>query len=169
MARGRFLDRHRTGDLEGHFRRIDIVIAAVVQRHLDIRHRIAGQNAAFQRFLDTRLGRVDVFLRNPAARDIVLELEAGARRQRLHANLDVAVLAVTAGLLDVPAFGFGVLADGVSAAVPGLNLTNIHQANVRFVDEGRGLERLAGRLLIHLVGCQPTEFAVNQGQELLGG
>src|SRR5450759_2203259 len=113
-APGRFLDRHGAGDLEGHFRGIDIVVTAVVQRHLDIRHRIARQNAALERFLDADLGGVDVLLRYPAAGDVILEHEPTAGRQRLDADFDVAVLPVTAGLLDVAAFGFGVLAYGLA-------------------------------------------------------
>src|SRR5450759_2819510 len=113
-APGRFLDRHGAGDFEGHFRGIDIVVTAVVQRYLDIRHRIAGENSALQRFLDADLGGVDVFLRYPAARDVILEHEPAAGRQRLDADFDVAVLAVTAGLLDVAAFGFGMLANGLA-------------------------------------------------------
>ena len=42
-----FLERHRTGNLEGHFVRVDFVVAAVVQRHLHVDHLVAGQDAQF--------------------------------------------------------------------------------------------------------------------------
>ena len=37
------------------------------------------------------------------------------------------------------------------------------------MDEGGGLERLAGLLLGKLLGGQPTQLLVNERQELLGG
>ena len=47
------------------------------------------------------------FLRDRAAEDVVDELEVRAARQRLHADLAVAELAVAAGLLLVAAVRLG--------------------------------------------------------------
>ena len=45
----------------------------------------------------------------------------------------------------------------------------VHQPQVRLVDQGRGLERLAGLLLGQLLRRQPAQLVVDQRQELLGG
>ena len=45
----------------------------------------------------------------------------------------------------------------------------IHQPQVRLVDQGRRLERLAGLLLGQLLRGQPAQLVVDQRQELLGG
>src|ERR1019366_2189810 len=103
----------RTGYLKRHFRRVPVVVAAVVERYLDVRHREPGQDSAFQRFPDTRLGRLDIFLRYAPAGDVVHKLNPAARKG-LDADLHVAVLAVAAGLLDVAPLGFRVLADGLA-------------------------------------------------------
>jgi len=55
---------------------------AVVDDDLDVDHRIAGDYAALHRLFDTGLDRVDEFLRNYAADDLVLEAEALARLLR---------------------------------------------------------------------------------------
>ena len=44
----------------------------------------------------------------------------------------------------------------------------VHQPEVRLVDQGRGLERLAGLLLGQLLGGQLAQLVVDQRQELLG-
>ena len=54
-----FLERHRTGDLEGHFRGVDLVDLTVVDRGLDADHREAGEHAGFHGFLDTSLDGSD--------------------------------------------------------------------------------------------------------------
>src|SRR5579883_1354182 len=115
-------DCQRAGDLEGHFRRVDVVVAAVVQSHPDIRHGEACQDAALERLPDTHFGRLDELARNPAARDVVDEFEAAAG-EWLDPNLHVTVLTVTAGLLDVATFAFGVLADGF--AIRNLRLADV--------------------------------------------
>ena len=62
---------------------------------------IAGQHAALHGLADALLDGRDVLLRDRAADDLVVELEALARRLRLDARCyDVAVLAVAAGLAD---------------------------------------------------------------------
>src|SRR5262249_47896 len=103
--------RHRASDLERHFRGVDFVVAAVVERHLQIAHWIAGENAALQRFDHALLGRSNVFAGHRAAYDSVHELEALALFDGFHFDLYVTVLAFPTGLPDEAAFGFRRLAD----------------------------------------------------------
>ena len=69
-----FLEPHRTGDLERHFRRIDLVVGAVHQADLDVDHGKSGQRAIGHRLLDTLVDRRDVFLRE-------------SHRRRLHSRI----------------------------------------------------------------------------------
>src|SRR4030081_3104239 len=110
----RFFERHRTGNLERHFVRIDVVVAAVVERRLDGDHRIAGQNAAFHGFVHALVDRLDEFLWHRAADDIVDEFVALARLVRIEINLRVTVLTAAARLPDVFAFRFRVLANSLA-------------------------------------------------------
>src|SRR5215469_11199801 len=107
----RFLERHRSGDLEGHFVRIDFVIAAVVQDGLHIDHLVAREYAAFHGFLNALVDRLDVLLGNHATHDLVDELVALAGLIRLDADFHVSILAAAAGLPDVLAFRFRLLAN----------------------------------------------------------
>ena len=93
--------RHRAGQLEGHRRAVDVVVAAVDERDLDVDQREAGQDAAVARLADALLDRRDELLGDDAADDLVVEDDALAALVGLDAQLDVAVLAVAAGLLDV--------------------------------------------------------------------
>ena len=45
----------------------------------------------------------------------------------------------------------------------------VHQPQVGLVDQGGGLQRLAGLLLGQLLGRQLAQLVVDQRQELLGG
>src|SRR6185369_17243455 len=42
----RVLERQRAGDLERHFRGVDVVVLPVEQSHLEVDHRIAGEETA---------------------------------------------------------------------------------------------------------------------------
>jgi hypothetical protein len=75
----------------------------------------------------------------------------------------------TGPLHENPPHGLGRGGEEVAAAVPMLGLLRIHQPNVRLVDQGRGLERLAGLLLRHLLGSQFPQLVVDQRQKLFGG
>ena len=79
------------------------MIRAVVEHDAEVDDRIAGEVAAQPRFLDALLDGGNELPRDRAAEDLVDELELAAARQRLHADLAVAELAVAAGLLLVPA------------------------------------------------------------------
>jgi hypothetical protein len=64
---GCVLERHRSGELEGHFVRIDVVVRPVVQLDLHVVHRIAGEHAGRHRFLDALVDRLDEFPRDGSA------------------------------------------------------------------------------------------------------
>ena len=74
------------------------MVAAVVQRRLDVDHLVARENSAFHRFLDTLADRLDVFARNHAANDRVDKLVPGAGFGRFDLDFGVTVLAASAGL-----------------------------------------------------------------------
>src|SRR5689334_17763886 len=97
------LERQRTRDLEGHFVRVDFVVAAVVERGFHVYYFVAGEHAALKSLANTLIDRLDVFLRNYAADDVILELITLARI-RLQLDLGVAVIAGTAGLANELAF-----------------------------------------------------------------
>ena len=96
-----FLDRHRAGDLEGHFRGVDFVVRAVVQLDLDVDNRVTGEDTGLEGALDTGVNRGDIFFRDRAADDRVDELVTLAGLVGGDADLDMAVLALTAGLTGV--------------------------------------------------------------------
>src|SRR5882762_6835938 len=95
-----FFHRHRAGDLERHFARIDVVERAVHQLDLYVHHGIAGQHAVLQRLFHTLLDGADVFLGDRAADDVVLEHEARPGLPGLEVDDDVAVLAAPTRLPD---------------------------------------------------------------------
>ena len=51
---------------------------------------------------------------------------------------------------------------------PRLFPVHVHQADVGFVDQGRGFERLPWLLLSELLGRQLAQLVVDQRQELFG-
>jgi hypothetical protein len=57
----------------------------------------------------------------------------------------------------------------MTAAVSVLDLLDIHESEVCLMHQGGGLERLARRLLGHLLRRQLPQLVVNEGQKLLGG
>ena len=86
------------------------MVGAVVQRDLDVHHRITGEHAREHRALDTGIDRGDILLGNAAADRGVDELVALAGLVGLNVDLDVTVLALTAGLAGI----LGVLIDGLA-------------------------------------------------------
>jgi hypothetical protein len=99
------LQRQRARDLERHLVRVDVVLRAVDDGHLEVDDRVAGDHAVLHRFLHAGLDRLRPLLAQALALDLPLELEAGTTLQRLEVGDDVAVLALAAGLLDVTALG----------------------------------------------------------------
>src|SRR5690349_16531661 len=104
---GCLLHRHGAGDLEGHFRAVDVVIAAEDQRGLHVDHGIAGQYAGLQRLADSRFHRLDEFAGNDATDDLVFEHEAAARRGGFEVDHHVAVLALATALPNELALDIG--------------------------------------------------------------
>ena len=82
----------------------------------------------------------------------------------------VLVAALAAGVLheDAP-HGLRGCGEEVAAAIPALRLIGVHESQVRFVDQGRGRQRLPRRFLGHLLRRQLAQLLVDQRQELLGG
>src|SRR5262245_13134950 len=77
---------------------------------------------------------------------------------------------LAAGVLDEDAaHGLGRGSEEVTAAVPVLGLFDVHQPQVRLVDQGGGLEGLVRLLLSQPLGRQPAQFVVDQRQEFRGG
>src|SRR5579862_2636511 len=107
-------ERHRAGDLESHFVRIHIVIAAVEERRFYIDHRIAGENAAFHGFLHTLIDRLDVLLGHGTTYDVVDELVAFTGLVGLQPDLGMTVLTAATRLADVLAFRFRMPANGLA-------------------------------------------------------
>src|SRR5581483_247671 len=120
---GSFLECHGAGDLKGHFAGVHFVVAAVVQDGAHVLHRITGENSAFHGFPDPFVHRLNVFLGDDAADDLVDELIALAGFVGLDANFHVAVLPAAAGLADELAFPLRVLTNGL--AVGHLRLADI--------------------------------------------
>src|SRR6266513_1176405 len=118
----RLLEAQGRGDLEGHLRGIHLVVGAVGEPHPEVDYRVAGQHARVERLADALLDRRDVFLRDRAADDLVLELEPFPG-VRLDLEIDVAVLAPAAGLAHVAPLRLGGVADGL--AVGDLRLADV--------------------------------------------
>src|ERR1700712_905015 len=125
----RFLHRDGAGDLERHFRRVDVVVCTVDKGQLDPEHREAGQNAVLQRVLRTGVHRRDVLPRDTAPGDGVDELVRFSlglgQVERLDRDLDLGVLPGSTGLLLVHV---GVLLD---RAADGLAVGHLRLADVR--------------------------------------
>ena len=79
------------------------MVLAVVDLDAEVDHRESGEVAALPDVLDPLLDRGDVVPRDRAAERVVVELEVGAARERLDADLAVGELSVAARLLLVAA------------------------------------------------------------------
>ena len=53
--------------------------------------------------------------------------------------------------------------------IPVLDLLDIHQSEVRLVNQGRGLQRLAGLLIREFDGSEFAKFVVDKWQKPFGG
>jgi hypothetical protein len=73
------------------------------------------------------------------------------------------------GVDEDAAHGLGRGGEEVAAAVPELGLFHVHESEIRLMDQGRGLQRLAGLFLSEPLGREFAELLVDQRQELLGG
>src|SRR5690606_37806409 len=77
----------------------------------NVHHRITSLNTVIEGFADTFFDRGNEFARNSTADHFVFENETTTRRQGFHFQPNVTVLTTTAGLLDVLAFDFDLLAE----------------------------------------------------------
>src|ERR1700674_2594025 len=109
----RILETHRGRYLKGHVRRIDIVIAAFVNRYPQVDQRIAGEEAFREGIAHALFHRRDELARNRAADDLIDEFEALAARQWLDLEPTVAVLSAAARLALVLALGLRAALDGL--------------------------------------------------------
>src|SRR3546814_113962 len=96
---GRLAHAAATGDLERQRRRIDVMIGAVIERRGEIDDREADQRSGLGDLANALLDRRNIFLRDVAALDFVLEDHALAAFARLDRELDPAELARAARLL----------------------------------------------------------------------
>ena len=106
------LEREDRGHFERHFVRVHIVVGAIDDIHMDIDHRVAGDDAVEDGFLESFFHSGDVFLRNRATNDLVLDREAFAALVGSDLADDMAVLTAAAGLLDEFALAVGWREDG---------------------------------------------------------
>ena len=99
--RGGLLQGLGAGDLEGHFRGVDVVVGAVEQDDLHVHQRVTGQHAVLHGVLRTGVDRRDVLPRDAAAGDLVLELVSRPvlTAERLEGDEHLGELAGATGLL----------------------------------------------------------------------
>jgi hypothetical protein len=78
--------------------------------------------------------------------------------------------ALSANLVNQDApHGFGSSGEEVTTAVPLLHVLGIHQTDVGFVHQRRGLQRLFRLLVGQLLRRQPAQLFIDERQELRGG
>ena len=78
---------------------------AVIQRHLDVDHRVPGEGALLHLGAHALLDRGDELTRYRATHNLINELESGAAFVRFHLDVADRILSMPAGLLDVTAMG----------------------------------------------------------------
>src|SRR5262245_8581768 len=87
------------------------MIAAVIERHLEIDYRESGEESLRGCFHNSFLHRGNEISRDRASEDLIDELKVLSARQGLHSDLAVAVLTVPTRLLLVSALNIRVAAD----------------------------------------------------------
>ena len=103
--RGGVLQCLRCGHLERDVGGVDGVELPVVERHLHVHHRVAGQGPLRHRLDEALLNGADELPGDRAADDLVHELEPAAPGERLDLEVADRVLTVTSRLLDVASLG----------------------------------------------------------------
>ena len=98
------------------------MIGTIIQRDLHVNNVVACKYTGEHCALDTLVNSRDIFLRNRTADNCVDELVA-LTRVRLNTDLNVTVLALTAGLTSVLHIGIRILADRLF--VSNLRLTDV--------------------------------------------
>jgi len=102
-----FLETLGARQLEGHFRRIDVVVGTVVEADPEVDHRVTGKIASCGRLDDAFFHGGDEVAGNGAAENVIHELEARTAHQGFQLDPAVAVLAMAAGLFLVFALRIG--------------------------------------------------------------
>src|SRR3989344_1825696 len=106
-----FLKSFAGRDFESDFRRVDFMVAAVIERHPEINNREPGDDAVVRGFHDAFFYRPDVFARDHAAHHLRQKLAAFAWFLRLESQSDMAILAAATGLADIFTFDLHSLAE----------------------------------------------------------
>ena len=90
------------------------MVRTITQSNLDVNYRVACEDTSLHSALDTLVNRLDIFLRDRTANDLVDELVALAGLVRLNDDLNVAVLTLTTGLTSVLLVDVSGAADGLA-------------------------------------------------------
>src|SRR5256885_209378 len=125
---GRLLEHHRTGNLERHLGRVDLVVLTVQPRPLQAHQRVPGQHAILHGVLRTGVHRRDELLGDAPTGDRVDELVRGSVRgdlERLQGDDHLGVLARATGLLLVR------VVDLLHLAADGLPVGHLRLTDVR--------------------------------------
>ena len=99
------------------------MVRAIIQGYLNVNNRVACEDTRLHSALDTLINRLDIFLRDSTANDLVDELVALAGLVRLNDDLNMTVLALTTRLTSV-------LLINVSGAADGLLVSNLRRTYV---------------------------------------
>src|SRR3954447_4585084 len=130
---GGILEGHRTGDLERELGGVHVVVGAVLQRHLDVDHRVAGQYAELHRLLGAFVHRRDVLAGDAATGDgvdeLVPALTTGLDAGRLDVDDHARELTGSTGLLLVR------VVDLLDLLLDGLAVGDLRLADVRLDPE----------------------------------
>src|SRR5699024_4698203 len=105
----------RSGNMECHLRRVDLMVRSVVYVRMNAYYRESSQNTSFHSFLDTFAYSRDVFLRNCTADNRRLEFEClfSVDIHRLKFNFTVSVLSTSTRLFCVLAVHIHRFGDGL--------------------------------------------------------
>src|SRR6266404_400934 len=147
----RVLERHRTGDLESHLRRVNFVVAAVVKGRLDVNHLVARQHTAFHRFLDTFPDALYVLARDDAADDRIDKLVPGPGFGRFELDFGVPVLTASARLTNK-------LPDSFRGFAYCLSISDLRSSDVR-IDAKLPLQAIDDDLEVKLTHSADDDLA----------
>ena len=125
-----------------------------IQGYLNVNNRVACEDTRLHSALDTLINRLDIFLRDSTANDLVDELVALAGLVRLNDDLNMAVLALTTGLTSV-------LLINVSGAADGLLVSNLRRTYVSLYLE-LAQQDVYKRQSVMMDGTQMTTFGLNR-------
>src|SRR5208282_3371180 len=106
-----FLEGKTTGHLERNFRTVNFMECAVDNLNLDIHHRITAQHTRLRGFDNPVFNGANVFPRNRAADNLILDHDTAALFTGRDGDDSVSVLPTATRLPDKFAFGLGGLGD----------------------------------------------------------